>query len=200
MDLLTVSLGSIVNINWPEAIDYFKEKINKKGRTLGISKVADILTKIVTGKDRNELWIFGGEFDFASAWLSRLSDEELFSSLSIERVVCVAIAPTKAKKLIRVGLLEKDFIQRMKSNLRVIERCFSKSIEYRYWNEHPLFHGFRFGNNLIIGTWQINRNQQLTWRTKVKWIKKKRNTENLFKGVIEVINNNTETVSKKDNE
>lgn len=127
------------------------------------SDCESLMTRFVTASGTDQvLYISVGECDFHKRWIPDLYDgtsRRLNGRPRISRIVIKCIAPAVIENYEQRGWLEPRFGENLASNLKSIQaRRALKDvpIDIRYWQDLPPFHGFLFGDDLLMGHWEFN--------------------------------------------
>ena len=135
-------------------------------------EVYPAITKLVTSaKQKHPLLVSIGEGDFVQSWLSRICEEHQ-SHVQISRLVLARIRTDLAEVLEEQGLLRSEFRSSMLANIEAlradpgVQRA-DIQVEVRTWSGLPPFHGWLFGDRMLIGRWSVNDAGELHVKTPV---------------------------------
>ncbi|MBE5228785.1 MAG: hypothetical protein IM550_11540 [Microcystis sp. M54BS1] len=119
-----------------------------------------ILTDIVTKKDiLNDLYVSIGEGDFVYAWITRIFHEaNLDKKPKISRLILKRLSDELIDIYISTNRLSINFKNKINRNLEFILedeqlRQNNVEIEIKYWHTFPKFHGYLYGDDMLLGEW-----------------------------------------------
>lgn len=126
-----------------------------------------VLTGLVTRSNQLQpLFVSIGSGDFVASWLTRLYSEENITVENkipkINKLVIKRLAYPLIDKLEKIDVLEPGFRDATESNIRILRNDpFLKrervTVEEREWQSLPPFHGYLYGDRLLIGPWMVNQ-------------------------------------------
>jgi hypothetical protein len=177
IDRLLLLTGAVVrpdpdfNGDMDRLLDRIQDETHVRvaGRSLNHDEVSVLLKRILDRADADvDFCVSIGPGDFASAFLARYVAQRRSLGVRprIERISIRHLHTGRARKLIRMGLLDKDFVARMEGNIRSFERnadikYFNIEIAASAWPEYPPFHGYLIGEHFIMGEWTLGASGQL---------------------------------------
>lgn len=140
---------------------------------IGVAGHTEKLTALVTRKDASDvLFASVGTGDFLTPWLTRLYAETERGEpvLRLKRIVVKHLDFTLASKLEAASVLERNFTNKLRLNLDTLQHDPALTeagvvLETRVWKVLPLFHGYLFGEEFLIGPWSVGRRGQLHVKT-----------------------------------
>lgn len=165
----------IFNLQLP-TIKLHWERLRGRVRIHTVDKYTDVLTRLVTDTvEPQPLYVSVGHADFVSQWLDRLYRETGQiggTEPRITRLIVKRLSDDAIGKLEEVGALSSGFGEKLASNLKTIRSNPGITrnrveIQERFWIGLPPFHGYLFGDRLLIGPWSVDEAGHLHVQTPI---------------------------------
>jgi hypothetical protein len=141
-------------------------KLDLTGRVKQLTKSDQyyaILTDIVTKSDiSRDLYVSIGEGEFVYTWITRIFREASPDAKpKVNRLILKGLSDELIDAYVSTNRLSKNFKNRMDLNLASIleDEQLSRNgvkIEIKYWKSFPEFHGYLYGDDMLIGEWETN--------------------------------------------
>lgn len=155
---------TIFKLELPE-IKLCWERLRRRMRFYTVDKYTGALTSLVTrSREEQSLFVSVGEADYLAQWLGRLyqeprqagSREPRISKLIIKRLSDPVISRLQEADVLRQGFGEglRANLQTLRSIPGIIRN--RVEIEERLWNRLPSFHGYLFGDSVLVGPWAVD--------------------------------------------
>lgn len=129
-----------------------------------------VLTEIVTGSaERKPLYVSVGTGDFVSPWIRRTCSDQT-APVQISDLVIVRLSDEVLASYLSKKLLDPEFLQKLTSNIRDMKtdsavRKMGITVVERYWPHVSPFHGYLYGNRMLLGRWEVDEKNYFHVRT-----------------------------------
>lgn len=165
--------------------------LTRKIKVHHMEEYTQALTKLVTERrESRTLFVSIGTGDFLAPWLTRLYTEESIAfrdrEPKISKLVVKRLPSAMISELEKIHLLEDGFNTRVEMNIQALKKDpnlkrSGVSVEEREWKDIPPFHGYMYGEKILIGPWMVNEAGQLhvkapLWETRQKDFPKRHET------------------------
>ena len=146
-------------------------------------KYNEILSNFVMSSDQPQpLFVSIGSGDFVSSWLTRLYHEYSITGENkpkINKLVIKRLTYSQIDMYEQIGILQPGFRVAAESNIQILQndpllKREGVTVEEREWKSLPPFHGYLYGDRLLIGPWMVNEAGQLHVKTPL-WETNQRN-------------------------
>jgi hypothetical protein len=154
--LVSIDIGNL----WEVIADAIA---GKNANWIGVSEYTKALTDAVA-KQNNDgiLYVSVGIADFLTPWIRRLCSENMINAggVKIRQIVVKHIHLDLAQQLESIGMLESNFVEKLKLNIGTLQsdpslKCYNIETVVRPWKTMPFFHGYLLGGDFLIGHWQV---------------------------------------------
>lgn len=163
--------------------DFIEESSVDDGKLNGEAK-RKLLTKLVMGANTPQtLYVSAGDASFFHLWLVELYDELADTPHAekpkIDRVCILHASDAVLDRETSQGHIDPEMHDRLRINIKSIRRLLTKhsiAVETRSLNGYPLHHGFRYGDDLIVGSWTRNEEGKLQGRSRMLHVTRESNS------------------------
>lgn len=166
--LITIDVGNL----WDTLARAFG---GRDDALIGVDEYPQQLSALVQSSGtKTPLYVSVGTGDFLTPWLTRLYSEPATSldkpTARIERLSVKHIELQAAARFEAAQVLEPNFVRKLELNLNTLKTdsdlvTHGVTLDTSTWQRLPLFHGYLFDDQFLIGPWRVGPSGYLHART-----------------------------------